>query len=580
MSTWTPLTNQPSFNASTMLLLTDGTVMCQNSGSSDWHRLTPDSHGNYVNGTWSALASTTHGPLYYASAVLRDGRVFRAGGEYDFGNPIDLNIAEIFDPLANVWHAIAAPAGVTIGDAVSCVLPNGHLVLGNINGAPAIYDPVANTWTPTGAKSNGTSDEESWTLLPDGSIFTLDCFGHPHAEKYVQATNSWVSAGSSPADLVFDVPKEIGPALLLPNGHVFCVGGTGRTVLYLPGATPASPGTFTVGPTLPSVGGFQLGAMDAPGALMPNGKVLFAAGPVDNSGTYRAPTYLFEYDPATNTATQITGPANLSRQPYWSRMLLLPSGQVLFANSTNYVAVYTPSGAPQAAWRPTITSSPTTIQQGHAYTLQGRQLNGLSQACGYGDDAQMATNYPIVRLEYPSGQVEYCRTANHSTMGVATGAAIVSTSFTVTAGAPSGAANLVVVANGIPSAAFALHVGVIKKLEKIEKIEKLEHIEKLQKIEKLEHIEKLQKIEIAEKAIVEQSKWNEKLDEQKFAEVQQGLGQEQVQQTLTQIAAHVEKLGATVQQHQAFIDKQQRPSVGEPPAQEDLPPRQREHPQS
>lgn len=27
--TWTPLVNQPTFPASTMLLLTDGTVMCQ-----------------------------------------------------------------------------------------------------------------------------------------------------------------------------------------------------------------------------------------------------------------------------------------------------------------------------------------------------------------------------------------------------------------------------------------------------------------------------------------------------------------------------------------------------------------------
>ena len=33
MGTWTALTNQPTFNASTMLLLTDGTVMCQAEGA-------------------------------------------------------------------------------------------------------------------------------------------------------------------------------------------------------------------------------------------------------------------------------------------------------------------------------------------------------------------------------------------------------------------------------------------------------------------------------------------------------------------------------------------------------------------
>jgi hypothetical protein len=579
--TWTPLVNQPAFNASTMLLLTDGTVMCQNSDAHDWYRLTPDANGSYVNGTWSALASTTHAPLYYASAVLRDGRVFRAGGEYDAGVQIDLNVVEIYDPVANVWNPIAAPPGVTIGDAISCVLPNGTLVMGNLGGAPAVYDPVANTWSPTGPKSNGLSDEESWTLLPQGTVFTLDCFGHPHAEKYVPATNTWISAGDSPVDLVFDVPKEIGPALLLPNGHVFCVGGNGNTVLYDQGATATSPGTFSLGPTMPQMGGFQLGAMDAPGALLPNGLVLFAVGPVDNSGTYRPPTYLFEYDPASNTATQVLpGPANLDKKPYWSRMLLLPTGQVLFANSSTYVSVYTPTGGPQAAWRPTITSCPATLQASHTYTLQGRQFNGLSQACAYGDDAQMATNYPIVRLEYPGGHVVYCRTANHSTMAVATGAAIVSTQFSVPPSAPNGSANLVVVANGIPSAPFAVHVGLIKKIEKLEKIEKFEKVEKIEhkeikelKNEKIEHLEKIPK-EIGEKGIVE----NQKLDEQqKFAEVQ-NLGQQDLQQKVQQLSQQVTQLGAAVQQHQAFIDQAERPSVGEPPAeQEDLPPRHREH---
>lgn len=83
--TWTALLHQPTFDASTMLLLTDGTVMCQNSDAFDWWKLTPDQSGDYVNGTWSALADGPNSPLYYASAVLRDGRVFVAGGEYDAG---------------------------------------------------------------------------------------------------------------------------------------------------------------------------------------------------------------------------------------------------------------------------------------------------------------------------------------------------------------------------------------------------------------------------------------------------------------------------------------------------------------
>src|ERR1700758_227428 len=101
--TWTPLTNQPAFNASTMLLLTDGSILCQDADASDWWKLTPDSSANYANGTWTKLASGPNSPLYYASAALRDGRVFVAGGEYNAGVQAELLAAEIYDPRSNTW---------------------------------------------------------------------------------------------------------------------------------------------------------------------------------------------------------------------------------------------------------------------------------------------------------------------------------------------------------------------------------------------------------------------------------------------------------------------------------------------
>ena len=88
--TWQALAHQPTFGASTMLLLTDGTVMCQNEGASDWWKLTPDQYGSYINGTWSSIANGPNAPEYYASAVLKDGRVFVAGGEYNNGDHVNL----------------------------------------------------------------------------------------------------------------------------------------------------------------------------------------------------------------------------------------------------------------------------------------------------------------------------------------------------------------------------------------------------------------------------------------------------------------------------------------------------------
>jgi hypothetical protein len=48
---WQPLINQAPCDASTALLLTDGTVMVHQIESPNWYRLTPDITGSYVNGT-------------------------------------------------------------------------------------------------------------------------------------------------------------------------------------------------------------------------------------------------------------------------------------------------------------------------------------------------------------------------------------------------------------------------------------------------------------------------------------------------------------------------------------------------
>src|SRR5208282_2380495 len=55
---WTQLTNLAPSTIGTMLLLPDGTVMAQGGGiTNTWFKLTPNSSGSYINGTWSQLAS-------------------------------------------------------------------------------------------------------------------------------------------------------------------------------------------------------------------------------------------------------------------------------------------------------------------------------------------------------------------------------------------------------------------------------------------------------------------------------------------------------------------------------------------
>jgi hypothetical protein len=434
-----------------MLLLTDGTVLCHSSNTPQWWRLTPDPNGDYRRGTWSRAGDMHNGPLYFASAVLRSGKVFVAGGEYNFGKQVDLLAAEIYDPILNTWSVLPTPPGwKAIGDAPCCVLPDGRILLGSINDKrTAIYDPEREAWTETGTKQNPSSNEETWTLLSDGTVLTVDCFGHPAAERYL-TTGQWVSAGMAVPDLVEDSSKEIGPAILLPDGRVFAVGATRNTALYSPAALASDPGTWKAGPAFPEADDQTIGAKDAPATLLPNGRVLCAVGPVDGiEDHYHSPTYCFEFDPREMLLTQVSDPLGNNIAPYETRMLLLPTGDVLFGNGQT-IAVYHPDGAPADSWRPRITTAPAVLLIEKTHRIEGQQLNGLSQAVSYGDDASMATNYPLARLERDH-LCWYCPTGNHSTMAVATGATPQHTDITIPKNVPEGPASLVLIANGIPS---------------------------------------------------------------------------------------------------------------------------------
>jgi hypothetical protein len=142
-------------------------------------------------------------------------------------------------------------------------------------------------------------------------------------------------------------------------------------------------------------------------------------------------------------------------------MLVLPTGEILFTNQTNQVALYTSSGSYQAAWQPTISSiSSASLGIGLTnYSITGTQFNGLSQGAMYGDDAQSATNYPLIRVtNNATGHVFYMKTHDHSTMAVATGGASVSTMFDVPGNVELGDSTLQVVANGIPSNPYPVTV--------------------------------------------------------------------------------------------------------------------------
>jgi hypothetical protein len=457
--TWQKLTHEPTFQTDTALLLTDGTVMMHQYNSGTWWRLTPTTSGSYVNGTWTQLASMQSGyaPLYFASAVLPDGRVIVEGGEYNNLQGVETNLGDIYDPVANAWTAVQPPSTWrTIGDSPGVVLPNGTFMMGQ-GGQPSrqqvLFNATNLTWTNNGTgKADGFS-EEGLALIPNGDVLTVDCEDGTNSEVYNPSTSAWSSAGSTivvlPNSGGLGIVPEMGPLVQRPDGTVVAFGATTHTAIFNTSNT-----TWIQGPDYPS--GDDMA--DGPASLLPDGNVLVYTSP----GVFNGTGSFYEFTTA-NTFISAPNTASGSRLQSWEgRLLTLPTGQVLYAaadgNSID-VEIYTPVGGPKGAWRPKITSVPSTVTHGNSYTISGTQLNGLSAANAYGDDAQMATNYPLVVIRNAATKhFFFARTHGFSTMGIATGSTTVSATFDVPAGIETGASTVYVVANGIPSAGKAVTV--------------------------------------------------------------------------------------------------------------------------
>jgi len=479
-SPWAPLTNQPTFivngyGAANPILLTDGSVLVQDGGAQDWWKLTPDQYGSYLNGTWTAIASlpADYSPLYHSSAVLPDGRLIIEGGEYNFFNPAWTAQGAIYDPLADSWTEIAPPpffGGIndppklvipqTIGDAQGVVLANGTFMQADCcTTQAALLNARTLTWTPTGAGKFDENDEEGWNLLANGTVLAVDAYvgsynpAGTNSEIYNPITGSWRSAGSTIVQLWDSAADcggksaasfELGPAVLRPDGTVFYTGanscGAGNTAIF-----NSYTRTWTPGPVFPN----GLDIADGPAALEPNGRVLMMASP----GIYNTPSTFLEWD--GRQLTIVPGTPNAPNDSsFYGNMLVLPTGQILLTDFSDDVEIYTPTPPPRGleeVEEPVVAFAPGVVSPGNSYLVFGFGFNGVSQGAAYGDDAQGATNYPLVRItNLQTGHVFYARTHDHSFMGVASPLPVW-THFDVSAAQEPGSSKLEVVANGVAS---------------------------------------------------------------------------------------------------------------------------------
>jgi len=484
-ASWTSVTAPPQ-SPGVMLQLTDGSVMVvANSDQQTWMRLKPSASGDYAAGAWSLLAKMSTPRLYFASQVLPNGKVWVLGGEYsgsDLTKANWANSAEIYDPVTNSWSKAASFPESQFGDGISILLPNGTIMAGSSETTKTyIYDPATDHWSPGASKTSGASgyndasDEESWILMPNGHVLTYDLFktidannGHGYAESYDPVANAWskvspvdgTAAGALPVLSSGALGWELGPGLLLQDGRVLIIGANEHTALYSPAINSWAAGPDIIGTLRNEPAAF--GADDAPGAILPNGHVIFAADAGPTLGIFKPPTQLFDFDPAgaggagaiSPLATPVPDPHLPSLPAFVTRMLVLPTGQLLFGEPYQ-LFIYTPDGAPNPALRPVINHIAYTSPG--VFTLTGKQLNGQSVGAAYGDDNQMNENYPIVRLVNASG-VHYCRTTNWSKIAVGTSSALQTVNFTVPPGLAAGNYAAIVSGAGISSFPMSVYV--------------------------------------------------------------------------------------------------------------------------
>jgi hypothetical protein len=468
-----------------MMLLSNGTVMIQGGGAStadnaNWYALTPDSSGSYADGTWSQLASMKLQRLDYASVTLPNGDVMVLGGEYSGPSLAKTytDETEIYDPVANTW-TVTAPVPDTdgYGDEPAEVLANGMVLTPDGNAtATYIYNPTTNTWLDGPNRlSSDNSYEENWGKLAGGSIMAVPTQGSQLqiAQRFVpghSATqDTWVAAGHLPSVLSYgpkgDYP-EMGAPILLPDGRFWQIGGNDQTAIYSPPSAHHPAGYWVAGPSIPQrASSYFLTGADVPAAMMPNGQVLFAASP-----WLAAPTYFYLFDPKADAGrgaiTSINPPGTgtgsggyLNIRGWYTYFLVLPSGQILYdQRDDSQLWLYTPQGSPQENWRPRITSVKRSSDG--AFTLTGKQLNGISEGAAFGDDSEMSTDYPIVTLTASNKTVYFARTFDWSNTGVQTGKTPVTTQFTLPQGLASGKYKVRVIASGIASQPFILRINM------------------------------------------------------------------------------------------------------------------------
>ena len=197
---------------------------------------------NPATDTFTATGNLNAARTGAAATLLGTSKVLIAGGSADATLDGALNSAELFDPTAGAFTAIASTLSVPRWQPAAGLLLSGKvLIAGGLHGLGALasadlYDPVANTFTVSNNSMAQERANGSAIALPNGMVLLAGGTTNQAVDLYDPESDQFDATGSL-------VNSDVGlVSTLLNNGDVLVVGLTGASAsdaeLYSPSFNP------------------------------------------------------------------------------------------------------------------------------------------------------------------------------------------------------------------------------------------------------------------------------------------------------------------------------------------------------
>ncbi len=396
-----------------------------------------------ITGTVTSLPAPGYDIFCAGQSWLADHRLFVAGGH--ISNNVGLPAAVIFDPAQNVWtKQPSMNAGRWYPSEQ--VMPNGDVLV--VSGdtdvtvgedtTPQVWQAASGSWrTLTNAPLN-VGLYPTLSLAPNGKVFNS---GPSATSRYLDTTGAgaWSVVGTH----VFKGYRDYDSMVMYQPGKILVVGGSDpatNTAEVIDLAQPAPAWRSTASMTYARR---QLNAL-----MLPDGKVLVTGGTggpgFSNADPALAVYAAEEWDPVTEHWTVLAS-ATVPRL-YHSISMLMPDGRVLSTGGNTYTQseFFSPPYL-FAGPRPTITSSPTSVQKGQQFTVGTPDAANITQVSW--------VRSPSVTHTYSMSQAFYSSTSIVANAG----------SISITApdepSMPAGEYMLFLLDKGVPSVAAIVNLG-------------------------------------------------------------------------------------------------------------------------